>query len=435
MRKHLSPFFVAAAVGVVPFLSPTSATAQAITCGQPYSVMAGDTLSRIHFRAYNTQGYTSLHVANRSVIGPNPNFIQIGQRLNIPCGGGGMGSSSESAEAGSDAATASQNVVLTFNKTSAPRFIINSGIIDVYLDEIEQVTDGRVTFTDPEEINRDPTAQFELVTSGEVDGAYVFNGHLAASHPLLQLPMLPLMGGSAEQTATSLWRLHETHLAQTEYFDDAQLLGFIAAPSAHIWRLSDEPVTLGDAIAESNNYAVPYFAGLDTRGPQAVQEENRIRLRTFNEDTNGTLTFFMAHGAARAAGIWTPDRTVTEVDNGLYTPTFSVILSNEAWAQISPADQDAIAQVSGAKLATRSASWDAFDNGHRQHMLDTGLNITRANQGLLDELDAFTESRLELWKAEAETIGVDADAAITGYEENLDLLKDRLLFSEDQNAG
>ncbi len=449
MNLYKKSFVAIVAASILPIAATGQNNRSAIACGQTYTVVSGDTLGHISSRAYGTsRAYTTIFEANTGVIGSNPNLILVGQRLQIPCQPGQepavttaatTAPEQPSAEAQDDNAVAvsatdpdpaptGEPLVLTFNKTSAPKFIMNSGIIDLYLAEITEVTEGRVQFIDPDVMNRNPRAQYDLVTSGQVDGTYIFNGDLAASHPLLQVPMLPLMGGSAEQTAVSLWRLHDTYLSQTDYFDDMHLLGFIAAPAAHIWRLSDEPVVLGDAIAEKNNYAVPYFEGLDTRGPAAVRDEVTMRLTAFNEANNGTLTFFMAHGAARAAGVWTDDRTVTEVSNGMYTPTFSVVLSNEAWAQISQEDRDAIWDISGERLASRSASWDAFDNGHRSHMLDTGLNAVKADDALLAELDSYSAAQLEGWRTVANTQGIPATDALNAYRSDLASLQDRLIF-------
>lgn len=407
----------------------------AIACGQPYTVVAGDTLSQISKRAYGSAIFDTLYDANRSTIGGNPNLILIGQVFDVPCAGDSTAVAAAPATAAPEqeeetvvAVTAEGPVVLTFNKASGGRFIINSGIIDLYLQQVTDVTDGRVQFVDPPEMNQDAKAQLGLVTSGQVDGAYVFNGHLAASHPLLQLPMTPLMGGSAEQTAVSLWNLHENHLSDADYFPEAKLMGFVAAPAAHIWRLDGEPAMAQENIAEANNYAVPYFAGLDTRGPAAVREETERQLMAQDEAENGTLTFFMAHGAARAVGVWTPERTVTEVDYGMYTPTFSVVLSNDAWDRISPADQAAISEISGEFLAHRSASWDVFDNGHRTHMIETGLKAEKANDALMAELQAYSDAKNAEWVALANAAGIDGDAALMSYKDNLDELQDLLLF-------
>ncbi len=425
--KFLSTIIILAASGTAAFGQSSNGY---IECGSTYTVVRGDSLSKINARAYGDTSFAALHQANLQVIGKNPNVIFVGQTIVVPCRDGATVLAAAKVEA-DDAEVATKEtgpLVFTFNKASAPKFIINSGIIDLFLAEIDEVTDGRVTFTDPAEMNRDPMVQLDLVTTGEVDGAYVFNGYLGESHPFLQLPMMPLMGGSAEQTAVSLWNLHADYLSQTDYFSEAKLLGFVAAPAAHIWRRNEAPVTANQNVVEENDYAIPYFAGLDSRGPKVVQQENAAMLASHNEDANGALTFFLAHGAARAAGLWNDERTVTEIDYGIYTPTFSVVLSNEAWAQISPEDQTAIEAVSGLQLAHRSASWDAFDNGHRSHMLETGLRIAKPDADLMAELDAVSEAKVDVWVNYAQAMGLPGQQAIAAYKESLDALQDRLIF-------
>jgi len=401
---------------------PVAATPQSndITCGANYSVVSGDTLSRISQRAYGSLLYQPIYTTNVDTIGANPDRIYIGQSLMIPC-----------LDTLTASAAVDNQLVFTFNKTSAPPFIINSGIIDGYLADITEATDGRVTFIDPEVINRNHEDQFALVTSGEVDGAYVLNATIADSHPLLQLPMLPMFGGSAEQTAVSLWRMHDMYLSDTDYFSQAQLLGFVSAPAAHIWRDADMPVTSTENVAGKNAYHTPYFHGLDTRGPAAMRAEFA---EISSSRTNQPQTFFMAHGAAIALGLWNEeaDVSVMEVDNGLYTPTFSVVLSNEAWAQISAEDQQSILDISGEALAHRSSAWDDFDNAFRSRMLGLGLNFEKADKALLDNLWLSSVGDLNDWAGHAAAHDVAGTEALNFYLSNLRLLEDRLIYRGDE---
>lgn len=418
----------------------TGGQAATLQCGQDYRVVSGDTLSQISLRAYDSLVYQPIYNANVGVIGTNPDMIYIGQVLTIPClsQDGAVLKVADTIEIEApdqdDATAVGDRLVFTFNKASAPPFIINSGIVDQYLAEIAEVTEGRVTFVDPEVMNRDHAQQFDLVTSGEVDAAYVLNSHLAETHPLLQLPMMPMFGGSAEQTAVSLWRVHAEYLSRSDYFPEAQLLGFISAPAAHIWRHDSMPVDVGENIAAANQYHVPYFHGLDTRGPAAMRAEFSDWMTAYTAQSNEPPAFFMAHGAALAVGLWNPTTNVSvmEVDNGLYTPTFSVILSNDAWAQISPEDQDAIRAVSGEKLAHRSASWDMFDNGFRSKMLMDGLKFTKADKALLHELWSSSIGDLKAWVQAAEDRGIPGNEAITYYLSSLRSLEDRLIYRGEE---
>ncbi|CCG04201.1 putative Polysaccharide deacetylase [Blastococcus saxobsidens DD2] len=57
--------------------------------GSTYVVRPGDTLGSIASR--HGASWREIYAANRATIGPNPNLIQVGQRLTIPGSGGGSG--------------------------------------------------------------------------------------------------------------------------------------------------------------------------------------------------------------------------------------------------------------------------------------------------------------------------------------------------------
>jgi polar amino acid transport system substrate-binding protein len=61
------------------------AAAQSIDCGGTYSIQRGDTLRAIAQRAYGVGDFQTIYQANVSVIGANPNLIEVGMRLSIPC--------------------------------------------------------------------------------------------------------------------------------------------------------------------------------------------------------------------------------------------------------------------------------------------------------------------------------------------------------------
>ena len=61
------------------------AAAMAQTACEPYTIQPGDTLRAINIRAYGNDGYRALFEANRAVIGEDPNLIEVGAVLDIPC--------------------------------------------------------------------------------------------------------------------------------------------------------------------------------------------------------------------------------------------------------------------------------------------------------------------------------------------------------------
>lgn len=81
-------------------MTAATASAQAITCGEDYTVQSGDYLTSIAQRAYgNTGGFNLIYSANVDAIGPNPGLIDVGDRLFIPCLNGDLGQSAANAAA------------------------------------------------------------------------------------------------------------------------------------------------------------------------------------------------------------------------------------------------------------------------------------------------------------------------------------------------
>lgn len=72
------------ALGLTTFGS--TAQAQALECGAPYTVRSGDTLSQIASAAYGSDGdFQIIYSANSTAIGSNPGIIRVGVELQIPC--------------------------------------------------------------------------------------------------------------------------------------------------------------------------------------------------------------------------------------------------------------------------------------------------------------------------------------------------------------
>ncbi|WP_343116707.1 transporter substrate-binding domain-containing protein [Ostreiculturibacter nitratireducens] len=63
-----------------------------------YTVQPGDMLANISFATLGTHNFQRLYSANRDVIGNNPNLIEVGVTLQIPCDGTQVSADTQSAE-------------------------------------------------------------------------------------------------------------------------------------------------------------------------------------------------------------------------------------------------------------------------------------------------------------------------------------------------
>ena len=71
------------ATGLAAILGGTAAMAQ--TACEPYTIQPGDTLRAITLTAYGEDNFRALFEVNRGVIGDNPNLIEVGSVLEMPC--------------------------------------------------------------------------------------------------------------------------------------------------------------------------------------------------------------------------------------------------------------------------------------------------------------------------------------------------------------
>lgn len=420
--RAMKPIGVAIALFafVVAGLQSVPAEAQGRpVCGQEYTVLPGDTLSVISRDVYGQKRFQKLYLVNVDRIGPDPNRVEVGTRLRLPCDLAGAPVAnladyvppSDEPEAVADGA-----VIITFNRFADPDFILNTGIIDPYLGQIERVTQGRVRFAAPVAADRDPTRQLDLVQSGQVDGAYIANDQLAAKNPLLQISMNPMIGGSARDTALALWRVQQKHFAKVELVAGIKLLGFVGAPPAQIWQVKPVGGQVAlDRVAQARTFGVPYTSAAENTSAPA---------ELFDKDGTGAADVVaLGHGAASALGVWQDFRSVTEIDGGLYSPTFSVFISEEKWNQIAPADQAAIEAISGEALARRSAAWDRFEADQKRGMLAQGLTVLKADLDLMAELQERARFGWEMWIRQADKTGISGFTAINDFIEEIEELK------------
>ena len=103
---------------------------------------------------------------------------------------------------------------------------------------------------------------------------------------------------------------------------------------------------------------------------------------------------------------------VTEVDGAMFSPKFSVFISNAKWKTISPKDQAAIMKISGEALARRAAASTSTTRPSRKAYLAHGGIIVKATPAFNAELKKAWQPLYDKWIADANKEGVDGKAAL-----------------------
>ena len=72
------------AVSFIALSAGTNLAAAQEACST-YTIQRGDTLTNISKRAYGNGDFSKIFLANRATIGNNPNLIEVGQQIALPC--------------------------------------------------------------------------------------------------------------------------------------------------------------------------------------------------------------------------------------------------------------------------------------------------------------------------------------------------------------
>ncbi|MEM8699591.1 MAG: hypothetical protein AAGF44_10495 [Pseudomonadota bacterium] len=389
--------------------SPIGAAAQEqIACGGEYVVQAGDTLSIISRAAYGPNQFRKLHRFNIDRMGADPNALEVGVVLRLPCDldapvsdvvSGALTAVAADplpSTVAPGAADATGSVEIVFNRPALPGSLLNSGIVDPYLRAVERATAGRVRFTAPREPVVDIQAQLDMLRSGQADAVYVFLGDLADSHPLMQITLLPLAGGSGQVSASALWRIYSERFAGAEAFNGAHLLGFVGGPPRQIF-IEKTIATDEELIRVASDALDPAKAGLESTA--------------------------LSYSEARDLGLGRDAVAVVEIDGGVSSPVYALLISDEKWAEIAPADRETITALSGEALAQRSLVMDQADRAAKRAMVGAGLTVIRPNLDLLSELQARARLQWETWIANADRAGVSGFESINAYFKELETLR------------
>ena len=107
------------------------------------------------------------------------------------------------------ASAAQAQIKIVFNSFAPPTFVINQGMIDVWAKNVERITEGRVKVEIPTTSLAPPPQQWEMVTQGVADGAYIFVGFAQKRLLLPQIATLPFGTPTATAQAVALWRTHK----------------------------------------------------------------------------------------------------------------------------------------------------------------------------------------------------------------------------------
>jgi TRAP-type C4-dicarboxylate transport system substrate-binding protein len=270
-----------------------------------------------------------------------------GALLLASCGGDENGTTADPDGFGSP-------VTLTFGHPFPPTDPIQVNVWEPWVEEVQEATGGTVTIEIHAGGALAPAPQtYENVVAGAQDIGWTLPGYTPGRFPIVQIIEAPFAVPNGVAGTEIAWELWEEYPEFQAEYDDVKLLALWAMDTGDLFTREHRVETLED------------LAGLTIRSPAPLQSQALEAMGAspvsmpgpdiYDAVERGVIDGYkLANSATRVfdLGPTTSYRTVCNC----YTGAFVLVLNQQAWERLSPAQQQAIEEISGRDLALRVAA-------------------------------------------------------------------------------
>jgi len=312
---------------------------------------------------------------------------------------------------------------ILFNSFFPPQHFLTRDVMRGWAKDVERVTEGRVRVSIPASSAAPPPRLWDAVSSGIVDGAYMFNGHIENRIHLPLVAQLPWSGtGSAERVGVALWRTYKKHMEAADEYKGVQLIGLFAAPGGELYSMTDRPIASIEHLKARKMWALPGTTaqvmqnlGISIVAGPAVRMHEII--------SAGVVEGFIGIPLIDADGFKSLNyaKSITTFPASITVPTFAMFIRADKWAELSEADRRAVMSVSGEALARRvGAAFDRHNAEVRKRLERDGVPFVDASPEFYAAMRQAGEPLVAAWKEKARSLGFDAEAVLSFYRAQLE---------------
>lgn len=306
----------------------------------------------------------------------------------------------------------SASTVLRVGTWLPPSHPQNSIVLPTWGKWIDEATSGRVKLQLEFGMGH-PKTMFDLVEDGVVDASWSFHGFVPGRFQATQIVELPLLGASAEAASVAHWRVHSKYLAKANEHDGLHLAALFTHGPGQI-HLSKPITSLSDLTGKKIRIGGGVQAELGHRlgiTPVAAPAPKVYELMQ-----QGVVDgVFLPALEQKNMKLFEVAPNLVSLPGGMYLGSFSIFLSPDFLASISPEDKAAILSVSGEKLSALAGRiWADADAAGYEAAKNNGVNVIKVNQGdsMHLEFKKLAEGIDNGWITKAAERGIDAQAAL-----------------------
>jgi TRAP-type C4-dicarboxylate transport system substrate-binding protein len=316
------------------------------------------------------------------------------------------------------AAPAAAQTNLTMSSWVPPTHSVTRSLA-AWAQDVEKSSNGRVKITMLPKAPMAPTGTLDGVASGLVDVSFVSHGYTPGRFVLTKAAEMPFLGDTTEVTSVAYNRVHERILSRGGEHKGLKVLAMFTHGPGTVAN-TKKPIT---SLADASGMKIRVGGGLmhevaNTMGVNALLKPapELYELLTSNvvDGTFGPQEMVVSFKLEKVL------KYMTKVPGGLYNTSFAVLISEERFAKIPKADQDALLALCGETLSRRIGSdWDKSERAAEEAMRVNNIQVVRASPALVNEIRERTAPLEQQWVKDASGKGVDPAKALAELREEI----------------
>ena len=316
------------------------------------------------------------------------------------------------------ARTAPAQTTLTMSSWVSPQHHLTASVLQVWANDVEKATGGRVKFTMLPKHPSAPPGTFDAVRDGLVDLSFVTASYTPARHILPLMPELPGGGDTALVNSVAYSRIHWKYFQKIGEYRGVKLLGvfthgpgqmFTKKPVAGIGDVQGLKIRTGGGIAEQVAKALGASAFVKP-APESYELLSSGVADGVFFPLESIISFKLDTVLEQA----------TLFPGGMYSSAFGFFMNEEKWNKLPKQDQEAIEKLSGEYIARLAGnSWDEADRKGLEALKKSGVKIVHANPAFVAEVKKRSAPIVDEWVKQASAKGVDAARILAEFQDEL----------------
>lgn len=305
------------------------------------------------------------------------------------------------------AATAHADTTLRYSNWLPATHPFMSEVIQPWIAEVSDVTEGRVTVEIlPKVVGSVPT-QFEVVRDGLADMSLIVDGYSAGRFNLNSIVELPFLGNDARAISIAYWRIYKKYLEQFAEYENAIPVAKTSV-GATVLATGPGPFESLDAI-KGLKLRVPTATGAKVVAALGGAPVNKPISEMYELISTGVVDGMISspetiHSFKISGSI----KNILTVPGGLGSAGISFIVNEETLSELSPEDQEAFWSVSGEVFSTSIAEvYHKLNGVGTQAVVDGGGTVTEASDEMVSDLKETLASVDQAWIEQAKAAGLE----------------------------